>query len=219
MPAVPWTSRDVWLGVAMLVLWFGVVFAIQLISLKLKVDAGVFISFAEALLLIPVAILGLRKYRSGWAALGLRRFKGQTIAIGCGLMTLFFSFNFIYSTILALFHVREQVDLTPIIGKLSSPVWFWIGGALVAPVVEEIFFRGFLFGGLRQAYGFQKAAIVSAVLFGAVHLQLTTLIPIAILGYLFAFLYELSGSIWPGILMHFVTNACALSAAFYLANR
>lgn len=216
---VPWTVRDVWLGLASLAVWFGVVIAIEILALKLKVDVGVFISLSEALLFVPVAILALGKYRSGWGALGLRGFKGHLVVVGCGLMVLFYAFNLVYSLILGLVHLREQVDLSPIIGKLSSPVWFWIGGALVAPLVEEIFFRGFVFGGLRGRYGFQKAALISSILFAAVHLQLTALIPIAILGYIFAFLYEHSGSIWPGILMHFLTNACSLSAAFYLASR
>jgi membrane protease YdiL (CAAX protease family) len=46
----------------------------------------------------------------------------------------------------------------------------------------------------------------------------TAFIPIFILGYIFAVLYRFSGSIWPGILMHVLTNSLALGAAYLLAN-
>jgi membrane protease YdiL (CAAX protease family) len=148
---------------------------------------------------VPVAILALFQYRSGWSALGLRSFRGQAVGIGCGLMVVFYAFNLCYSLLLALFRLRVQTDIVPLISKLPSPVWFFIGGALVAPFVEEILFRGFIFGGLRGHYGFWKAAIT-------------------LLGLIFAFLYERSRSIWPSILMHFLTNACSLTLAFYLSQ-
>ncbi len=97
-------------------------------------------------------------------------------------------------------------------------VLFFIGGALVAPVVEELFFRGFIFAGFRQKYGWQKAAALSSALFALLHLTPTAFIPIFILGYIFAALYHFSGSIWPGILMHALSNSLALGAAYLLAN-
>jgi membrane protease YdiL (CAAX protease family) len=218
LPAVPWSPRDVWIGMASILLWFAIIILIQLVARKFKVDAGVMISLSEVLLLVPVAILALFQYRSGWSALGLRSFRGQAVGIGCGLMVVFYAFNLCYSLLLALFRLRVQTDIVPLISKLPSPVWFFIGGALVAPFVQEILFRGFIFGGLRGHYGFWKAAIISAVVFGAVHLQLTSFLPITLLGLIFAFLYERSRSIWPSILMHFLTNACSLTLAFYLSQ-
>ena len=215
---VPWKVRDVWLGVASLVLWFGVAILLQLVAIRLKIDLGVLVSLSEVLLLVPVAVLALVKYRAGWSALGLRRFKTGVVGIGCGLMILFYGINLAYSLFLGLFNLRVQTDIVPVFRQLSSPVWFLIGGAIIAPVVEEIFFRGFIFGGLRTRYSFPIAAVISALLFGLLHLQWTAILPITLLGLIFAFLYERSGSIWPGILMHFLTNACSLSAAFYLSQ-
>jgi hypothetical protein len=134
--------------------------------------------------------------------------------MGCGLMFLSFLFNGLYSTLLALFDLQAQPDLIPLLAELDSP-WFLLAGAiLVAPVVEEIFFRGFVYAGLRARYGWKRAAVVSAALFAIIHLQPTAALPIFVLGLIFAFLYEWGGSIWPAIVMHFASNALAMGVAY-----
>jgi len=81
-----------------------------------------------------------------------------------------------------------------------------------------VFFRGFVFAGLRQRYGWKKAAFISAALFAVIHVMPTAMIPVFILGLIFAYLYHHSDSIWPAILMHVSTNALALGLAYVLAN-
>ena len=51
-----------------------------------------------------------------------------------------------------------------------------------------------------------------------IHLTPTAVIPVFILGYIFAYLYHRSNSIWPAILMHISTNALALGLAYVLAH-
>lgn len=218
--SVPWTIRDVWLGIIALALWLviSIVASIWVSSLSLNLDVGLVVSVAELLLLAPVWWFAVRKYGVGWRALGLRSFKGRMVGLGCGLMILSFGFNFFYSLFLALFDLRMQVDLVPIFAELDSPWWLLMGGVIVAPVAEEVFFRGFVFAGLRQRYGWKKAALISSALFAAIHVTLTAMIPVFILGCIFAYLYHRSGSIWPAILMHVSTNALALGLAYVLAN-
>jgi hypothetical protein len=100
----------------------------------------------------------------------------------------------------------------------NFPLALLVGGAILAPLVEEIFFRGFVFAGLRQRWNWQKAALISAGLFALVHFVPTSVIPIFILGFIFALLYQASGSIWPAILMHMLTNTLALSAAYFMSQ-
>ena len=219
-PSVPWTTRDVWLGVVALVLWLvlSVVASVVMSLFSLDVDVGLMISLAEFLLLVPVWWLTVRKYRVGWRALGLQSFRGAMVGLGCGLMILSSVFNLFYSLFLALFDLRAQVDLAPIFAELSSPWWLLAGGVIVAPVVEEVFFRGFVFAGLRQRYDWKKAALISSALFAVIHVTPTAMIPVFILGFIFAYLYHRSNSIWPAILMHVSTNALALGLAYVLAN-
>ncbi len=218
--SVPWTARDVWVGIIALVLWLVISVAISVVLglFSLDVDVGLMISLAELLLLVPVWWLTVRKYRVGWSTLGLRSFRGAMIGLGCGLMILSSTFNLFYSLFLALFDLRMQVDLVPIFAELDSPWWLLAGGVIVAPLVEEVFFRGFVFAGLRRQYGWKKAAFISAALFAVIHVTPTAMIPIFILGLIFAYLYHRSNSIWPAVLMHVSTNALALGLAYGLAS-
>ena len=88
-----------------------------------------------------------------------------------------------------------------------------LASIVAAPVAEEIFFRGFLFGGLRRGLPFVAAALVSAVIFGAFHYtgphSLTVLPQLAFLGLVLAWIYERSGSIYPTIALHVLNNALA----------
>jgi membrane protease YdiL (CAAX protease family) len=217
--SVPWTNRDVWLGVASLVLWWVLFVAVAALAQLLEWDLnpGLFIGLAELVLLVPVWWLTVRKYGVGWEALGLREFKGGFIGLGCGLMILSFLLNAVYGAFLALFGLEIQPDLIPVFAELDSPWWLLIAGVIVAPVVEEIFFRGFVFSGLRNRYSWRTAAVISSLFFALVHLQPAALIPIFILGYIFSYLYYRSNSIMPAILMHISTNALALGAAYLLS--
>jgi membrane protease YdiL (CAAX protease family) len=209
-PTVPWGARDVWLGLAVLGLSAAAIVPLAILGLSrsLELNPGLAISLGELILLVPVWLLAIRKYGVGWDAFGL----------GCGMVLLSLVFNLVYGLFLGLFGLRIQPDLAPLFAQLSSPWLLLIGGAIVAPVVEEIFFRGFVFAGLRPQYGWQRAAVISSALFSVIHLIPTAVIPIFILGYIFAYLYQRSGSIWPAIVMHAATNALALGGAYFLAN-
>jgi len=79
-----------------------------------------------------------------------------------------------------------------------------------APVVEEIFFRGFIFGGLRGRWGLRGAALASGLLFGLVHIgnpgSVYVVLPVALVGVLFAYGYAYTGSIATTIVAHFLFN-------------
>jgi hypothetical protein len=218
--AVPWTARDVWLGLSFLVVWWVVLVAASLIARFTTddVDSGLFVGLAELAFLLPVWWFTVRKYRVGWGALGLRRFHAAMVGLGCGLLLVSFVFNLFYGSVLALFGLRAQVDLVPILAQLSSPWLLLLAGVIVAPLVEELFFRGFVFAGLRPRYGWPKAAAISSALFALFHLQPLAILPIFLLGYLFAFLYQRSRSLWPAILMHVLMNALALGSAYLIAK-
>ena len=222
-PAVPWTVRDVWLGVSSFIIWIALVVGLRVWIAQATIEGdlrgvGLLVSLGELLLLVPVWLLTIRKYNADWQQLGLRSFGPAALRLGCGLMLVSFLFNAVYGAVLGYFGLRMQVDLIPIFESLPSPLLFFIGGAVIAPIVEEIFFRGFIFAGLRPRYGWQKAAFISALLFALLHFTLTAILPIFILGLIFAYLYQVSDSIWPPILMHMLTNALALGAAYAVAN-
>jgi membrane protease YdiL (CAAX protease family) len=210
---VPWSNRDTWLGFGFLFIWqFILILTVFLIP---ELDATLFLALGEALLLLPVWWFGVR--RVSWAAVGARKFSASALGLGCGLMLLSWMINLVYSFFLMLFNLQIQPDLTPLFVELASPGWVFVIGVVLAPIVEELFFRGFLFAGFRQQYGWKKAALLSAFFFALIHLQLTAILPIFLLGLIFASLYQYSGSIWPAVLMHMLSNGFALGTV-YLAS-
>jgi hypothetical protein len=79
----------------------------------------------------------------------------------------------------------------------------------VAPLAEEIFFRGFLYQAFRNSYGVLPGALLSAVIFGAIHFEFFKLVQLAILGVILALLFEKTQSLWPPIMLHALNNSLA----------
>lgn len=86
--------------------------------------------------------------------------------------------------------------------------------ALVAPVVEEVVFRGFLFPALRGKLGWIPAAILSGFIFGALHggTDPVFLLPLAVFGVVLCVLYQRTGSLIPGMGLHALNNGLALGS-------
>tara|TARA_R110001606_G_scaffold320613_1_gene467508 strand:- start:433 stop:1164 length:732 start_codon:yes stop_codon:yes gene_type:complete len=85
----------------------------------------------------------------------------------------------------------------------------------VAAVVEEIVFRGLLYGWLRQKAGVVISAVVSSLLFTAAHFYVYSagivfVVEMVSLSVALALLFEYSRSLWPGILCHAVNNLAVL---------
>ena len=212
IPTVPWTTRDTWFAAGAL---FLIMFLMALgVFLFPDIEIGLLLVGGELLLLIPVWWLGIKKYNISWSWLGLRKFSLNSLALGCGLMVISWGLNVVYGLFLSLFSLSIQQDFSVLFTDMSSAWGILFGGAIVAPVVEEIIFRGFIFAGLRTRYGWVKAALISSALFSVIHFQPTAFLPIMVLGMIFAYLYQRSGSIWPAIIMHLSSNAIALGAAF-----
>jgi membrane protease YdiL (CAAX protease family) len=93
---------------------------------------------------------------------------------------------------------------------------------VVAPVAEEVFFRGFFFRAVSNRLGLAWGALVSGLLFGVIHGLGTTawvLIPVlCVLGVLLCLLYWRTGSLYPCIALHALNNGLAFGAALDLGT-
>ncbi len=88
---------------------------------------------------------------------------------------------------------------------------------IVAPLTEEIFFRGFLYRILRGRMSLWPAVVINGSLFGAVHLTSGGPLAVAViapLGMLLCLVYERSGSLYPCIALHALNNALVSAAEF-----
>jgi membrane protease YdiL (CAAX protease family) len=103
-------------------------------------------------------------------------------------------------------------DLPDDLGVRESTLLAVIAGVFVigiAPVAEELFFRGFLFQSLRRSWGVWIAAPASGFIFGAVHFDPDKLVPLAILGTALAIVFHRTRSLWPCVLLHGLNNTIA----------
>jgi len=83
---------------------------------------------------------------------------------------------------------------------------------VIAPLAEELFFRGYFYGALRNWRGPWPAALVTGLVFGAIHAGGTDavfLVPLAVLGAALCFVREQTGSLLPCIALHALNNALA----------
>jgi hypothetical protein len=84
---------------------------------------------------------------------------------------------------------------------------------ILAPIAEEIFFRGVVFNAFLREGGRRWAFIGSSLLFGAIHLSLVALIPIFLLGLALAWVYERTNNLLAPIAMHMVVNGASVLIA------
>ena len=88
--------------------------------------------------------------------------------------------------------------------------------SVVAPIAEEFFFRGFFYGALRNWRGVLPAAIVTGLVFGAIHAGSSDwefLFPLAVFGFLLCLLRERTGSLYPCIVLHCANNSLAFGVS------
>lgn len=172
---------------------------------------GVQLATALGFLLVPFAIASTRSAggrRELFERLGLRgfapsAFKWMAAAFGAYLL-----FAMLYSLLIL---QPEQEDIAKAFGTVPVQILLI---AILAPVSEEILFRGFLYGGLRERLSRIPAALIAGVIFGALHALtgLSAVPPLIFFGFVLCLLYEKTGSIWPPILLHMINNSIALLA-------
>ena len=88
--------------------------------------------------------------------------------------------------------------------------------SVLAPIVEELVFRGLLYGWIAGRWGGTPALIVSSLAFAAAHWEPAHIILVLPLGFLFGWLRRRTDSLLPSLFSHIVNNGFALLAAVYL---
>lgn len=83
----------------------------------------------------------------------------------------------------------------------------FVSAAVVSPIYEEIFYRGFLYRWLRTRIGLIGAILISATIFTIVHIPTYNVMPVNFYsGIIFALAYERTNSVWPAVIIHGITN-------------
>lgn len=126
------------------------------------------------------------------------------VLISCVAVFGFFNFIGIFESILIKLGFSPEVPSLP----LSSPLWLIINiliSAVVPAIMEELIFRGIIFNGLKKR-GFWFACLISSVFFMIVHTSIWSIIYPIMMGIVFCFVFEKTGSVLYTMIVHFCNN-------------
>ncbi len=166
-----------------------------------------------ALVIVPFGIARSMRARRG--ALGLVRAPVRALAEAPAIGLFLWGVTEGYGWLAEQFwpHAGERIAAESASQRaaLEGPVPLLILTAVfVAPFAEELFFRGFVFGGLRGRLGFTYASGLSAALFAASHWMLWSTVPLFIIGLACAVAYERHRSLLAPLAIHMSFNALSL---------
>ena len=230
-PELPKAAAPRWpawyAGVGFLVALIGTLIAVGIVAAATGATTGeddptftVIATFIQSLIFVGTAVLfasftrkpkawhfGLRRSRFwptvGWAALGL------------------FSFYLLAAIYSAVVQPDAEQTVAQDLGGDEGTIGLIAAGFMVvcvAPVAEELFFRGFFYRALRSRYSVLGAALIDGLVFGAIHWDFSgdgalILPPLATLGLMFCLVYEKTGSLYPVIALHAINNSIAYGIA------
>jgi membrane protease YdiL (CAAX protease family) len=216
-PYANWGPLAAVLGV-LLALGTGVVLGVPAIvadhpksgeDLSTWADAFVQLATAVGFLMVPMLIAarrGASSFRQVFARLGVRRFQPSALKWMAAAVGAYLFFAVAYAIAIGEPH---QEDIADKLGAIPVQVFLIV---VAAPVSEEVCFRGMLFGGLRERWPRIAAALLSGAIFGGLHATtgISAVPPLIFFGFTLALLYEKTGSVVPGILLHMLNNSIAL---------
>ena len=154
-------------------------------------------NLAQDLLLVGAALLAVRGAvdHVTLETLGFRGIKWSGVGWAVLALVTFLIISAVYASLI---HIeKENVKDTGLGGPLLA-----IFAVAIAPIVEETFFRGFLFRSFRNGMGVIGAALLTGLLFGGVHAgsaPVAALPLLALFGVMLALLFEHTRSLWPCI--------------------
>jgi membrane protease YdiL (CAAX protease family) len=176
----------------------------------------------EAVALIGgVYLLGIRRRKQSWKAVGLRPAKRHWLLIATIITLIAVPFISIITILLFLVlkmpMVNPQLEFLLPEGFTQLGAWgMLILAGILAPFGEELLFRGVFYPLLRDKWGVWPAVLLSSLIFGIIHGDITVGLTAFLLGIILALIYEYSRSLWTSILVHAINNSAKIALLYLL---
>lgn len=217
---VPWSWREVLFA---LLIAIAPTLALTLLSLASGTSSGATdkASAGAAALIVAFTLIidlwyvawawrfSLRKFSLRWASWGFRGPTLDTIWLIPLSLVIVYVVEFVNDYLI---NPPQQKFVSIFPHTAAGTILFVTLSCVIAPVLEETFFRGFVFQGLARKFGPVWGAIASAAIFSAVHMQATVFIPLFVLGLLLCWVFYRTGSLWANIILHATFNTIATLA-------
>jgi membrane protease YdiL (CAAX protease family) len=170
-----------------------------------RTPATIVVVIAGQLISWPLTLyLGMVLIERSWSAsYAINRFPFRIIP---GLVATCFGFTFVLGYLAGLIPMPESFRDSFEGLQRGSPLMYFLAVVVIAPIAEELFFRGWMLRGFLANYSPAKSIWLTAVIFALFHLnpwQGAVALP---LGLLFGWLVLRTGSLAPGIIGHFIVN-------------
>jgi uncharacterized protein len=142
---------------------------------------------------------------------------------GIGLQAASWVIGFVIQVVgrLILGHLPEPPEQIPEQIRQASLIWPAVVAVLAAPIGEELFFRGFLFRGLRRQFRVWPAALISAFCFSLIHIipgslggSVTLVVALFPVGVGLAWIYEKRQSLLACVVAHATFNLIGVTVLF-----
>ncbi|MBP7148680.1 MAG: CPBP family intramembrane metalloprotease [Acidobacteria bacterium] len=219
----PWGGLLTGLGLALtvfLLLVSAVVLAVfaQATTLSLESVGFRYVALVLSQLVLVVVPLGFALRLSGrLETLGVRRFRGaallEGVLLGGGLVLATGAYGLLLSWISPEAYGEMMAEQQLQMELLQAPLPLLVLAALVlAPLTEEVFFRAFLFGGLRSSLNFAVASGISAAIFAGIHMMPLSTPALFLVGLATAASYERHRSLAAPLAVHIAFNGISLLA-------
>jgi membrane protease YdiL (CAAX protease family) len=138
----------------------------------------------------------------------------NTVLLAVALIGAGLAFNWAYSEYIVP-DIEVQAELRKLFAAipetLPNQILLFAAVAVIAPLVEELLFRGLLQKSLSHRLPIWAAIAISALIFGVMHMDLYAMPPLILMGAIFGVIYHLTGSLRVTILLHMVNNAAAVT--------
>jgi membrane protease YdiL (CAAX protease family) len=222
--SVPWGIPDI-LRVSIIVMFSG--YALGAIHFNMDINLRMILStfFIDVIAGAAILYFILVKYRGKISSLGIT-FKGFYKNVLSGIIAYAFVLPILIVvlilSVLFLDKIGYKAPPQPVFDmfleeKRSNVILFLtIFVSVLGPVIEEIFFRGFLYSAVKKRFGVFAGVLLSAALFSMLHANILGFLPIMILGVLMAFLYEATGSLVASISVHILHNSIIVCFVFFI---
>ncbi len=225
-PPVPWRWDTVW---EVMVLWFATFFAISLVLMPLLralITGGVPLRSAFDQTLYALATYGLMmvagygllwyllqrfgkppfqwlRWQGGWRGALLWGTGGYLAALPLVLLT----------SLLSQALLKNQGGGNPLLEVIlqsrdyNTFALLYLMVAVMAPLFEEVLFRGFFFRSVQTYLPLGRAMVLTGVLFGVAHLNLADLLPLTVLGTVLSYTYWRSQNLGAAMILHGIWNS------------
>lgn len=115
-----------------------------------------------------------------------------------------------FAKIFPWFNATERQDVYSNLSTFGDKILAFIVVAIAVPIIEEVIFRGFLYGRLRKYLNLPLSMLLVSLLFAALHGQWNVRVDVFILSLALCGLREITGTAYAGILIHIIKNSIAL---------